>query len=115
MGASKIARRVLPAAFALVGILAGGYLVFGFGGWAAAPMTSLQAATLPGLASLSGTVDSPKPFKAGQVYLRNVDKRMLYMVYTNAGAFRAVSLFPGNYEISATAKGFESDVQKLSV
>lgn len=115
MGASKIARRGLPLLFTLAGILAGGYLVLGLAGSTAAPLTTVQAATLPGMASLSGTVDSPKPFKAGQVYLRNVDKRILYMVYTNAGAFRAVSLFPGNYEISAMAKGLESDVQKLSV
>ena len=70
----------------------------------------LQTATL---ATLSGTVDSTAPFKAAQVYIRNVDKRILYMVYTNAGQFRAVSLFPGNYEVSVSTKGLESDVQKL--
>ncbi|MDA2937929.1 hypothetical protein MYX75_06680 [Acidobacteria bacterium AH-259-A15] len=74
--------------------------------------TSLQAA-VPGTASLSGTVTSPQPFKAAQVYIRNVDKRMLYMVYTQAGRFRAVALFPGNYEISVSTKHLESDVQKL--
>jgi len=37
------------------------------------------------------------------------------MVYTNAGKFRAVSLFPGNYEVSVTAKGFTSDTQKLAI
>src|SRR5207244_3143591 len=66
-------------------------------------------------AGLTGTVQSPKPFKAAQVYIKNVDKRIMYMVFTNAGQFRAVSLFPGNYEISVTAKGFKSDVQKLAV
>jgi streptogramin lyase len=58
-------------------------------------------------------VDSAAPFKAAQVYIRNVDKRILYMVYTSAGQFRAVSLFPGNYEVSVSTKGLESDVQKL--
>lgn len=67
------------------------------------------------LATVSGTVDSSTPFKAAQVYIRNVDKRILYMVYTNGGQFRAVSLFPGNYEVSVLAKGLESDVQKLLV
>jgi len=57
---------------------------------------------------MSGTVTSAKPFKAAQVYIRNVDMRIMYMVFTNAGQFRAVSLFPGNYEISVTAKGFKS-------
>ena len=74
--------------------------------------TSLQAA-VPGTASLSGTVTSPQPFKAAQVYIRNIDKRIVYMVYTKAGRFRAVALFPGNYEISASTKHLESGVQNL--
>src|SRR5262249_10045166 len=72
-------------------------------------------AGISGTASLSGTVDSTTPFKAAQVFIRNVDKRILYMVYTNAGQFRAVALFPGNYEVSVGTKGFESDVQKLAL
>jgi virginiamycin B lyase len=35
------------------------------------------------------------------------------MVYTSAGQFRAVSLFPGNYEVSVSTKGLDSEVQKL--
>ena len=38
---------------------------------------------------------------------------MLYMVFTNAGQFRAVSLFPGNYEINVVSNDLESEVQKL--
>jgi virginiamycin B lyase len=49
------------------------------------------------------------------VYLRNPDKRMLYMVYTNAGKFQAMNLLPGNYEVSAEVKGLESDVQKIEL
>ena len=64
---------------------------------------------------MSGTVDSTTPFKAAQVFIRNVDKRILYMVYTSAGQFRAVALFPGNYEVSVSTKGLESDVQKLAL
>src|SRR6058998_1176820 len=74
-----------------------------------------QGAGLAGTAGLSGTVDSTAPFKAAQVFIRNVDKRILYMVYTNAGQFRAVALFPGNYEVSSSTKGLESDVQKLTL
>jgi len=44
-----------------------------------------------------------------------VDKRMLYMVYTNAGQFRATPLVPGNYEVSARARALQSDVQKIVV
>jgi streptogramin lyase/cytochrome c5 len=80
---------------------------------AAAAKAVGSAASVPGTASLSGTVDAPKPFKAARVFIRNVDKRILYMVYTNAGVFRAVALFPGNYEINTQAKGLESVVQKL--
>src|SRR5947207_1944739 len=68
-----------------------------------------------GTASLSGAVDSAMPFKAAQVFIRNKDKRVLYMVYTNAGQFRAVALFPGNYEVKVSTKGQESDVQKLTL
>jgi virginiamycin B lyase len=74
-------------------------------------MSAAQAGQGP--ASLSGTVDSSAPFKAAQVYIRNIDKRILYQVYTNAGQFRAVSLFPGNYEVSVRTKNLQSDVQKL--
>src|SRR5947207_9028230 len=74
-----------------------------------------QGTTIAGTAGLSGTVESTAPFKAAQVFLRNVDKRILYMVYTNAGQFRAVALFPGAYEVRAAGKGVESEVQKLVV
>ena len=70
---------------------------------------------IAGTASLSGAVDSSTPFKAAQVFIRNTDKRILYMVYTNAGQFRAVTLFPGNYEVKVSTKGQESDVQKLTL
>src|SRR5438876_11112547 len=113
MDASKTARRVLLPV--IVVVLAVGYLAVGRGGWAFAPVTTVQAPALRGMASMSGTVTSSKPFKAAQVYIRNVDMRIMYMVFTNTGQFWAVSLFPGNYEVSVTAKGFKSDVQKLAV
>src|SRR5213083_2193156 len=108
MDASKTARRVLLPVIVVV-------LAVGQGGLASAPVTTVQAPAVRGMASMSGTVTSAKPFKAAQVYIRNVDMRIMYMVFTNAGQFRAVSLVPGNYEISVTAKGFKSDVQKLAV
>ena len=64
---------------------------------------------------VSGTVTAPKAFKAAHVYLNNVDKHITYMVYTSRGAFRAVALFPGNYEIIVRGRGLESDPQKLVV
>ena len=70
---------------------------------------------LSGLASASGTVTSSSEFKAAKVYFRNPDKRILYMVYTNAGKFQVMNLRPGNYEVSVLAKGLASDVQKIDV
>ena len=89
------------------------YIVFGVSGWVAATPATVQAAAPAGTASVSGTVTSTAPFKAAQVSLRNVDKRILYMVYTNAGQFRALALFPGNYEVSVATKGLVSDTQKV--
>lgn len=91
-------RSLLVLAIAVLGTLAVGH-----------------AAPLPGFGILSGTVQSATPFKAAQVFIRNVDKRILYMVYTNGGQFRATPLFPGTYEISASANALRSDVQKLVV
>jgi len=68
-----------------------------------------------GMAIASGTVDGVKPFTAAKVYFRNIDKRILYMVYTNRGKYQAMHLIPGNYDFSVQTKGQESDVQKLEV
>jgi streptogramin lyase len=93
--------------------LGAGYFVSG--GSVGATAQGRDRGGLQGTVTMTGTVDAAKPFKAAQVYIRNVDKQMLYMVYTNAGKFRAVALLPGNYEIDAQARGLESDVQKLVV
>src|SRR5947209_13456977 len=70
---------------------------------------------IAGTASLSGAVDSSTPFKAAQVFIRNTDKRILYMVYTNAAQLRAVALFPVNYEIKDGTKVQKTGVQKLTL
>ena len=75
---------------------------------------SLQAA-VPGTATLSGTVTASESFTAAQVYIRHVDRGIVYMVYTNGGRYRAVALFPGTYEVSASTKHLESDVQTVTV
>ena len=108
-------RRSLLVVTALTGSLVAGYAVLGMGGWLGGAPRVAEAAALPGFGSVSGTVESATPVKAAQVFIRNVDKRILFMVYTNAGQFRATPLFPGNYEISASANALKSDVQKLVV
>lgn len=80
-------------------------------------VTAQTGSELQGLGIVTGTVTAAKPFKAAQVYLRSQDQRrhMLYMVYTSAGAFKAVAVMPGNYEVVVKARGLESDPQKLFV
>src|ERR1051325_11161865 len=73
-----------------------------------------QNASVAGTATLTGTVESSAPYSAAQVFIRNTDKRMLYMVYTNAKRFRAVALFPGNYEISAATKDLKRSEEHTS-
>src|SRR5580692_4184973 len=71
---------------------------------------------IAGMGSISGTVKAPKEFKAAKVYAKNVDKNVVYMVYTVGGKYQAVDLFPGNYEVSVVKNGFSSgDAQKLTV
>ena len=72
-------------------------------------------AEVPGTATVSGTVTASESFTAAQVYLRNLDRDMVYMVYTNQGAYRAVALFPGTYEVSASTKRLESDVRTVTL
>jgi streptogramin lyase len=71
---------------------------------------------ITGLGSISGTVKSPKEFKAAKVFAHNVDKNVTYMVYTEGGKYQAVDLFPGNYEVTISKNGFtNSEVQKVTV
>src|ERR1700687_665847 len=72
--------------------------------------------SITGTGTLSGTVKAPKEFKAAKVYVKNVDKNVVYMVFTEGGRYQAVDLFPGNYEVSVTKNGFTgSDVQKITI
>ena len=75
---------------------------------------SLQA-EVPGTAKLSGTVTASQGFTAAQVYIRNVEHGIVYMVYTNQGRYRAVAIFPGTYEVSASTKHLESDAQTVTI
>jgi virginiamycin B lyase len=80
---------------------------------ASSPASGLPEPGIPGTATLTGTVTAPLPFTAARVYIRNLDRRMLYMVYTSQGAYRAVALFPGRYEVTVQANGLESSVHNL--
>src|SRR5947207_14822914 len=109
MGTSKVLRSSGPVILLMIS-LAVAYSVFA-GRGLAAPGTAAAQAPVAGTARVSATVASTVPSKAAQVFIRNVDKRILYTVYTTAGQLRAVSLIPGNYAVSASPKGQESDAQ----
>jgi len=74
-------------------------------------MTSYASAAdgIRGTATLSGTISAESPFTAAQVYARNHDKSMLYMVYSNDGRFETVNLMPGGYEIWAEKGHLKSE------
>jgi len=76
---------------------------------------SIGAGTIAGTGSVSGQVEAQKPFQAAQVQFMNVDKNVLFMVYTNAGRYQAVNLFPGNYEVSVVKRGFAAEPRKIAV
>src|SRR3954452_20203012 len=112
-------RAISRLAIALAVILLASAAMFQVSGLAAPGQTPAPrpaaAGGLTGMATMTGSVTASKPFKAAQVYIRNTDKRILYMVYTNAGQFRARGLFPGNYEINVTARGLKSDIQQVAI
>ena len=103
-----------PAVLVALGVT-GALAAHAITGTAARAQSRETAASVPGTATLTGTVEATRPFTAARVYLRNVDRRMLYMVYTQAGQFSAVALLPGNYEIDVQAEELESDVQRLAI
>mgnify|MGYP002382096262 CR=1 FL=1 len=82
---------------------------------AATGATGSADASLSSTARVTGTVTAPQSFHAAQVYLRNLDRRVRYMVYTNQGRFRAVAMFPGRYEVVVRANGLASDPQALTL
>src|ERR1700722_4704767 len=77
--------------------------------------SAAEAGGISGTGGLSGKVKALKPFKAARVYAKNVDKNILFMVYTSEGQFRAVNLLPGNYQVTVQEKGFTSPMQTVRV
>jgi virginiamycin B lyase len=69
--------------------------------------------SLANLNQLSGTVTAEADFKAAQVYARNLDKNMLYTVFTNQGEYRAINLMPGGYEVWVEKGNLRSEHQWL--
>src|SRR5215467_5924577 len=74
-----------------------------------------QGPTIAGTGAVAGTVTAEKPFTAAQVYLRNAEKGVTFMVYTNRGKYQAINLYPGEYELTVGRRGFTSDPQKVTI
>jgi len=64
---------------------------------------------IPGTATLSGTVRADAPLNAVQVYAKNHDRSMLYMVYSSNNQFKTINLMPGGYEIWAEKGRLKSE------
>ncbi|MEQ1869141.1 MAG: hypothetical protein ABL961_03860 [Vicinamibacterales bacterium] len=113
-GSRWIGRRSLALLTIATATLIAGYTPFARH---TATVAAQTGGELRGMGIVTGTVTAGKPFKAAQVYLRSQDGRrhMLYMVYTQAGAFKAVAVMPGTYDLIAKARGLESDPQPIVI
>ena len=78
-------------------------------------MIDTQQNRVPGTGMLSGQVTAPKAFQAAKVYARNLDKDIIYLVYTGGGLYQTVAMLPGSYEVWVEKPGFESDRQEIQV
>jgi streptogramin lyase len=104
----NISKAILPGGWILVALWLGlqtGRLL----------QVTAQAATISGTGTLTGTVNAPKAFQAAQVYAKNLDNNMVYVVYTVGGHYQVVNLLPGNYEVSVKKNGFAGDPKKVTV
>lgn len=72
-------------------------------------------AGVAGSGTLSGLVTAAKPFTLAQVYAKDLDKNMLYVVYTSNGRYQFVNLMPGNYEIWAEKQVPRSELERVEI
>ena len=82
---------------------------------AGAATVAVGEPAIPGTAVLSGTVTADTPFTPAQVYAKNLDRNMLYTVYTHNGEYRAPNLLPGGYRIWAEKDGLTSRHEMLRI
>jgi virginiamycin B lyase len=92
------------SSFRIAGIIFLMQLLLACGGSEPEPMGPLAR-----LATLKGSVTAPGEFTAAKVYARHLDKNIIYMVYTAAGSYETVAMFPGRYEVWVEKLGFDSD------
>lgn len=83
--------------------------------WGCAGAAASSAPAIPGTSVLTGKVTADAPFAAAQVYARNLDRNMLYTVFTHNGRYRAPNLLPGGYRIWAEKNGLASRHEMLRI
>ncbi len=69
----------------------------------------IKLGQVPETGVMSGSVLGPNNFNAAKVYAKNLDKNMLYMVYTYKGQYRMPNLMVGAYEIWSEHKVLSSE------
>ncbi|MDB5583083.1 MAG: hypothetical protein JWR80_8259 [Bradyrhizobium sp.] len=79
-----------------------------------APQHQIVAVSLKP-ATISGTVSASVPLVAAKVRAFNLDRRIMYLVFTNKGHFQAAGLIPGKYEISVEKNGFITEKQNADI
>ena len=89
--------------------IVGVFSLSGFGCTGDGPVADKPA--MPQKASLSGSVTADQPFKAAMVTARHLDMGVIYSVFTAGGAYRAVHMFPGRYELNIEKTGFTAAPQ----
>jgi hypothetical protein len=82
-------------------------VLLALGGVIAAGSAHAQS-TIANTGAVTGTVTAGKPFTAAQVYLRNAEKGVTFMVYTAGGKYQAINLYPGVYDVSVARRGAAS-------
>ena len=83
---------------------------------------SAWADRLPGTGQLSGSVSGGKPGLVATVMARNTDNDVGFMVFVVDDQYRAVNLFPGNYEVTIKpavgqvfTEGFKPQTKKIRI
>jgi len=68
-----------------------------------------------GRAQLSGSISADSPLKAVKIRALNLDKRVMYMVFSSRGRYRALGLLPGRYEITVQKSRFSAPAQSFDL
>ncbi len=77
--------------------------------------TGLLENKVPGTATLSGKITAPAACEAARMYAQNMDRNVIYMVYTGDGNYQAVAMFLGNYEVWVEKIGLKRSAGKSSL